>query len=44
MDGLGNVLVVVSTWRGDRPRLMSAPQASASCHDVEIIAYFSIVL
>ena len=24
MDALGNVLVVVYTWRGDRPRLISA--------------------
>jgi uncharacterized protein len=27
MDALGNVLVVVYTWRGDRPRLISARQA-----------------
>jgi uncharacterized DUF497 family protein len=27
MDALGNVLVVVYTWRGDRPRLISARKA-----------------
>lgn len=27
MDALGNVLVVVYTWRGDRPRLISARTA-----------------
>ena len=27
MDALGNVLVVVYTWRDDRPRLISARQA-----------------
>ena len=27
MDALGRVLVVVYTWRGDRPRLISARQA-----------------
>jgi uncharacterized DUF497 family protein len=29
MDALGNVLVVVYTWRGDRPRLISARRAEA---------------
>jgi uncharacterized DUF497 family protein len=28
MDGLGNVLVVVYTWRGERPRLISARKAT----------------
>jgi uncharacterized DUF497 family protein len=28
MDALGNVLVVVYTWRGERPRLISARKAS----------------
>jgi hypothetical protein len=28
IDALGNVLVVVYTWRDDRPRLISARQAS----------------
>ena len=28
MDALGNVLVVVYTWRGERPRLMSARKAT----------------
>lgn len=28
MDALGNVLVVVYTWRDDRPRLISARQAT----------------
>ncbi len=28
MDALGNVLVVIYTWRGDRPRLISARQAT----------------
>ena len=28
MDALGNVLVVVFTWRDDRPRLISARQAT----------------
>jgi len=27
LDALGNLLVVVYTWRGDRPRLISARQA-----------------
>ena len=27
MDALGNVLVVVYTWRGERPRLISARKA-----------------
>ena len=27
MDALGNVLVVVYAWRGDRPRLISARKA-----------------
>jgi uncharacterized protein len=27
MDALGDVLVVVYTWRGDRPRLISARKA-----------------
>jgi len=27
MDALGNMLVVVYTWRGDRPRLISARKA-----------------
>jgi uncharacterized protein len=27
MDAIGNVLVVVYTWRGDRPRLISARRA-----------------
>lgn len=27
MDALGNVLVVVYTWRGNRPRLISARKA-----------------
>jgi uncharacterized DUF497 family protein len=27
MDALGNVLVLVYTWRGDRPRLISARKA-----------------
>jgi uncharacterized DUF497 family protein len=27
MDALGNVLVVVYTWRDDRPRLISAREA-----------------
>jgi len=27
MDALGNVLVVVYTWRGERPRLISARRA-----------------
>lgn len=27
MDALGNVLVVIYTWRGDRPRLISARRA-----------------
>lgn len=29
MDALGNVLVVVYTWRDDRPRLISARNAKA---------------
>lgn len=29
MDALGRVLVVVYTWRGDRPRLISARPATA---------------
>jgi uncharacterized protein len=28
MDALGNVLVVVYTWRGERPRLISARKAT----------------
>jgi uncharacterized DUF497 family protein len=28
MDALGNVLVVVYTWRGDRPHLISARKAT----------------
>jgi hypothetical protein len=28
IDALGNVLVVVYTWRGDRPRLISARAAT----------------
>jgi len=28
MDALGRVLVVVYTWRGDRPRLISARKAT----------------
>ncbi len=28
IDALGNVLVAVYTWRGDRPRLISARQAT----------------
>ena len=28
MDALGNVLVVIYTWRGDRPRLISARKAT----------------
>ena len=28
MDALGNVLVVVYTWRGDRPRLICARKAT----------------
>lgn len=28
VDALGNVLVVVYTWRGDRPRLISARSAT----------------
>ena len=28
MDALGNVLVVVYTWRGERPRLISARNAT----------------
>jgi len=28
MDALGNVLVVVYTWRGKRPRLISARKAT----------------
>ena len=28
MDALGRVLVVVFTWRGDRPRLISARRAT----------------
>ena len=28
MDALGNVLVVVYTWRGERPRLISARKAA----------------
>jgi uncharacterized protein len=28
MDALGNLLVVVYTWRDDRPRLISARQAT----------------
>ena len=29
MDAVGNVLVVVYTWRGDRPRLISARTATS---------------
>jgi hypothetical protein len=29
MDALGRVLVVVYTWRGDRPRLISARKATS---------------
>jgi uncharacterized DUF497 family protein len=29
LDALGRVLVVVHTWRGDRPRLISARPATA---------------
>lgn len=29
MDALGNVLVVIYTWRDDRPRLISARRANA---------------
>ena len=29
MDALGELLVVVYTWRGDRPRLISARKAEA---------------
>jgi len=28
LDALGNVLVVVYTWRGERPRLISARKAT----------------
>ena len=33
MDALGNVLVVVYTWRGDRPRLISARKAAPQERD-----------
>ncbi len=30
MDALGRMLVVIYTWRGDRPRLISARRATRS--------------